>query len=91
MSYSTLATFKSKSKSGERTHAVKLNSETGHLSCGCPVWIYNRNGDRTCYHTEKVRANNAVAGLEKTAKAPSTPDGQISYGGKERPRRVKGT
>ena len=38
-------------------------SEKYGLSCNCPIWIYNRNGNRTCKHTQFVQESK----LEATA------------------------
>lgn len=30
------------------------HSKTSSLSCGCPIWIFNKKGDRTCWHTDSL-------------------------------------
>ena len=42
------------SSQGEKNWTVKRNVDTGKLSCNCPAWIFNKKGDRTCYHTLKA-------------------------------------
>lgn len=59
-SYTTVATFESKSKS-ERVYTVKVD-EAGCLSCDCPSWTFNHYGDRTCYHTKSVVARRQESG-----------------------------
>ena len=51
-SYRTV-TFYASSK-GDRYYTVKVNMETGRLSCDCPCWIFNHRGDRTCKHTDRA-------------------------------------
>jgi hypothetical protein len=48
--------FPSQSKPG-KFHEV-LERTDGFLSCGCPVWIFNRRKTepRSCSHTDQVRA-----------------------------------
>ncbi|MBE3144069.1 MAG: hypothetical protein IMZ61_09125 [Planctomycetes bacterium] len=48
--------FPSQSKPG-KFHEV-LERRDGFLSCGCPVWIFNRRKTepRSCSHTDQVRA-----------------------------------
>jgi hypothetical protein len=48
--------FPSSSKPG--THHEVLERTDGFLSCGCPVWIFNRRKTepRSCSHTDKVKA-----------------------------------
>lgn len=41
---------------------VKIHPTYG-LSCNCPIWIYNKRGNRTCKHTdyvEKLNCSDAV-------------------------------
>lgn len=47
--YETVRTFSSKSKK-DKVYTVKRRND-GMLTCDCPVWVFNRQGDRTCYHT----------------------------------------
>lgn len=37
-------------------HEVTVKKYNGEwiLSCNCGAWVYNRNGDRTCKHTEHM-------------------------------------
>mgnify|MGYP005853025387 FL=1 len=39
--------------SKETPYEIKLH-ETHGLSCDCPSWIYNKNGNRTCKHTQQI-------------------------------------
>ena len=39
---------------GKGNWTVKLRDD-GVLTCGCPIWIFNRRGDRTCKHTDRSR------------------------------------
>ena len=70
MTYTIVTTFDSKSKSG-KVYTVKRD-QTGRLSCDCPPWIFNRYGDRTCYHTRSVEVmETAKAKSVETTKAKS--------------------
>lgn len=50
--------FASHSTPGKFYHVKfkRLNKESAqlHLSCDCPVWVFNRRKDRTCSHTDLV-------------------------------------
>lgn len=48
------------SSKGDRTYTVKVNLETGKLSCDCPCWIYNQRKDRTCPHTDKAHREHDI-------------------------------
>jgi len=50
--YRTIARYKS--PKGDREYTVKLNLQSGRLTCDCPIWIYNIWGNRSCLHTDKV-------------------------------------
>jgi len=39
----------------DKIYTVKEDT-AGKLSCDCPIWIYNRRGDRTCKHTDHLKA-----------------------------------
>ncbi len=41
---------------GGDDHEVTVKKLNGSwiLSCNCPSWIFNRNGDRRCQHTEHI-------------------------------------
>lgn len=54
----TVRTFVSKTATG-KSYTVKKDDK-GVLYCDCPVWIYNKYGDRTCYHTRTVEALDKV-------------------------------
>ena len=59
--YETIMTFESKSSKTGKCYTVKRRVDTGALGCDCPQWVFNKNGDRTCYHTMKVLAGLAYA------------------------------
>lgn len=67
-SYTVVATFPSKSRAG-KVYTVKQDPD-GNLSCDCPVWVFNRQGDRTCYHTMKVLAQATESGMVKGVLVP---------------------
>ena len=47
--------------SNGKTWLVKQDS-FGKLSCNCPIWIFNKRGNRTCKHTDEYLAEQkAVA------------------------------
>lgn len=54
----TVKAFPSSSTAG-KFYTVK--EKEGVLSCDCPPWIFNRNGNRTCKHTEIVRKELGLA------------------------------
>lgn len=56
--YNYVATFPSKSNP-DKKYTVKMD-EDGNLTCDCPVWIYNHNGDRTCCHTVMAQKNGGI-------------------------------
>ena len=58
--YTEVATFPS--SKGDKVYTVKLNQQTGRLSCDCPAWIFNHRGDRTCKHTDRVQAVGVIGG-----------------------------
>jgi hypothetical protein len=43
-----------KSPKRGKSYSVKLNLQSGRLTCNCPMWIYNIRGDRTCSHTDRA-------------------------------------
>lgn len=59
--YESIMTFESKSSKTGKCYTVKRRLDTGAISCDCPQWVFNRNGDRTCYHTERVKVLEANA------------------------------
>lgn len=95
MQWTEVQRFPSSSKSG-KFYIVKVN-DRGQYGCSCPQYLYNRNGDRTCYHTEKVKvmAMERVSGtvsipgnfvLSKPVSTASVPnEGPIT----EKPRQLK--
>lgn len=74
--YEHLHRFESHSSPG-KWHTVSRDVSTGALTCTCPVWVFNRNGDRTCYHTERVRSTmlGAVQASTPPVTAKATPEG----------------
>lgn len=68
--YEEVRRFSSKSKS-EKLYTVKRNTGTGVLSCDCPVWVFNKNGDRTCYHTMRVLVEEGRSAGMHTRDEPS--------------------
>ena len=64
--YETIMTFESKSSKTGKCYTVKGRVDTGAISCDCPQWVFNRNGDRTCYHTERVKVISNIG-----SKSPS--------------------
>jgi len=84
----TVREFPSKSSSG-KVYTVKQNAETGALGCSCPVWVYDRNGDRTCYHTMKVLAemNQVVVGVQGRVSLHAFSQEKVSI--EERPRKLR--
>jgi len=50
--YRTIAQYRS--PKGDREYTVKLNLQSGRLTCDCPIWIYNVQRNRSCPHTDKV-------------------------------------
>jgi len=60
ITYYEVMTFESKSSKTGKCYTVKRRVDTGALSCDCPQWVFNRNGDRTCYHTERVKVLRIV-------------------------------
>ena len=49
--YKLVATFRSKSCPGKQ-YEVKVNPNTGLVSCNCPSWIYSK--ERDCKHAKSV-------------------------------------
>ena len=68
--YETIMTFESKSSKTGKCYTVKKRADTGALSCDCPQWIFNRNGDRTCYHTERVKVLRIQEAVSAVASTP---------------------
>jgi ATP-dependent DNA ligase len=57
--------FPSSSTAG-KFYVVK--EKEGVLSCNCPPWIFNRNGNRTCKHTEICRKELGLKAPEPVEK-----------------------
>jgi hypothetical protein len=47
-----------------KTHDVKMD-ERGMLTCDCPIWIFNKRGNRTCKHTDFVLQSGFLNGTAK--------------------------
>jgi len=52
------------SSNPDKTHHIKMD-EQGHLTCDCPIWIYNKRGNRTCKHTDYVNHSGFLNGTAK--------------------------
>lgn len=48
----------------DKSYQVKMD-EQGNLTCNCPIWIYNRRGNRTCKHTDIVKISGFLDGKGK--------------------------
>jgi len=51
--YNFLLDIPSESKP-DKTYSIKMD-EQGNLTCPCPIWVFNRRGNRTCKHTDIVK------------------------------------
>lgn len=59
-----------KSSSSDRWYTVKLNRETGGLSCNCPGWIFQRRGQpRTCKHLRSLVVADVIRFVPATVTA----------------------
>jgi len=58
--------FPSSSTAGKFYSVMKKDDV---LSCNCPPWIFNRNGNRTCKHTEIVREELGLPEVNKKEEA----------------------
>jgi len=52
-SYKTLAIIRSFTDPNKK-YLIKQREADGRISCGCPAWIFNRSGDRTCKHLDAI-------------------------------------
>jgi len=66
--YQEVGRFPSKSRRGEY-YIVKLNSSTGDYTCDCKPWIFNKRGDRTCSHTDKLIGNKREVRYDEVLRA----------------------
>ena len=70
--YETVMTFESKSSTTGKCYTVKRRLDTGALGCDCPQWIFDRNGNRTCYHTMAVLASKVLDERDELLRERST-------------------
>lgn len=74
--YRKIKDFPSSSTVGKFYSVVE--KEDGTLSCNCPPWIFNRNGNRTCKHTETVREELGLPSVEvKKETVQGMPNGWV--------------
>ncbi len=52
------------SSNPEKLHHIKMD-EIGNLTCDCPIWIYNKRGNRSCKHTDIVQNSGFLNGTAK--------------------------
>jgi len=63
-----LGEFPSSSHPGKFYQVIEKD---GKISCNCPPWIFNRNGDRTCKHTDSIIAKNPKLQVKPKAEKPA--------------------
>lgn len=63
-----LGEFPSTSHPGKFYQVVEKD---GKISCNCPPWIFNRNGDRTCKHTDSIIAKNPKLQVKPKVEKPA--------------------
>jgi hypothetical protein len=73
--YRVLNAVESGSRPGE-WYAVVSDRRTTALSCDCPPWTFNRNGDRTCKHT--LATQRLLSPGTTAVSAPATTDGNAA-------------
>lgn len=46
--------------SSDASKVYQIKEKDGKLSCDCPIWKFNRRGDRTCKHTDMAKAKLGI-------------------------------